>query len=91
MAASTAATTTTASTAAVLTTGAESLHNLVDELHGALGLFLRGSGVLLVEHGNHDIRGTSGHADLEEGMLVAETLFASSAEVEIFADTALVA
>jgi len=91
MAASTAAATTTASAAAVLTTGAESLHHLVDQLHGALGLFLLGSGVLLFEHGNHDVRGTSRHTDLEEGMLVAKTLFAGSAEVEVLADTALVA
>ena len=80
---------TSASTASML--AAKGVHHLVDEVLGVFLFLLCSLGVLLVEHGDHDVGGTSVLANLEEGVLVAETLLTLSTVVEVLADTALVA
>lgn len=45
---------------------------------------------IFVKHGDHDIGSTASLSDLEEGMFVAKALFTNAAEVEIFANAALV-
>lgn len=95
--ASVAATTSTTTTTATATTAMTSkvLHHLVDELHGirlsVLALFLVFGICLFVEHGDHNIGSATVLFDLEEGMLVAESLLASGTVVEVLADGALVA
>lgn len=88
---STSAATTTTSPSAVLTSVGECMHHLVNELRRVFGLFLLDNRIFFFKHGNHDVWGASSLADLEEGMFMTQTLFAVSAVVEVFADTALVA
>ena len=92
----TTATTTTTSAAASTTAAAteatlasELLHHLVEEIHWVLALLLLG--LLLIDHSDHDIGGTTRLSDLQEGVLVAETLLTLRAVVKVLADGALVA
>ena len=83
---------TTSATAASAATTAESLHHLVDELHGVFVLcflVLGFSWVFITKHGDHNVGSSAWLANLEEGVLVVETLLASGAVVEVLADAAL--
>ena len=84
-------TSTSAATTTFLVAAAKGVHHLVDEVLRVFGLLFLGSGVLLVEHGNHDIGSSTVLRDLEEGVLVTETLLTLGAVVKVLADTALVA
>jgi len=53
--------------------------------------FFRLLGILFVEHSDHDGGRTTSLLDLEEGVVVVLAIFALSAEIEVFADRALVA
>lgn len=58
--ASTTAVTSASAAASTSVLASEGFHNLVDEVLRVLGLLLLSSGVLLIEHGNHDIGSATG-------------------------------
>ena len=83
---------TTSAASVMATTTSELADHLLNEGGGvtaSLGFFLRG--LFLWQHSDHDIWCATGLTDLEEGVLVVETLLALGAVVEVLADGALVA